>query len=239
MRILITAGPTREMIDDVRFISNLASGLLGILIAGQSASREDDVTLILGPTHLSPEKSDNLEVVRVVSALEMYAAVEKRFADCDVFISTAAVADYRPKEKIDGKFKKDGGNWEIELVRNPDILKEMGKRKRKQILIGFALEAGQNRDSDFGIRDSGKTPEGRITNHEARTTNHESRIINAKKKLLEKNCDMLVLNSPQNLGEESEDSLFFITSKGIERKFKNIDKQTQATQILNFLKDKI
>jgi len=211
MRILITAGPTREMIDDVRFISNLASGQLGILIA-ELASEVDEVILVLGPTNLSTAHLKRVEIINIVSATEMYNEVEKRFSDCDAFISTAAVADYRPKDKIIGKYKKRSDNWNIELIRNPDILLHMGKCKQKQISIGFALEP-DNIDS------------------------REEALINANKKLLEKNCDMIVLNSPKNLGEKTEDSIYFITENGIESKFESINKQTQASEILKFLRN--
>jgi len=141
MKILITAGPTREMIDDVRFISNLASGQLGIHLAELLADEMNEVILVLGPTHLKVRECDNLSVINVVSAKDMFYAVNAEFADVDVFIASAAVADYQPKKRIIGKIKKNEDSLNIEFVRTPDILKEMGAIKDKQYMIGFALEA--------------------------------------------------------------------------------------------------
>ena len=107
MKILITAGPTREMLDDVRFLSNLASGQLGIMLAEKLALKSHETTLVLGPTHLKPNEIRKLNVINVVSADEMYQAVRTEFERCRVFISSAAVADYKPKNRIKGKFKKE------------------------------------------------------------------------------------------------------------------------------------
>jgi len=137
-RILVTAGPTREKIDPVRFLTNHSSGKMGYAIAACAQKRGADVLLITGPTELDPPAG--VEVIRVESALEMYEAVMKHFDEMDAVIKTAAVSDYRPKAVSDRKIKKTEDHPKIELVRNPDILEELGRRKTTQILIGFAAE---------------------------------------------------------------------------------------------------
>ncbi len=138
-RILITAGPTYEDLDPVRFLSNRSSGRMGYAIASQALRRGAEVTLVSGPVHL-PVPS-GAEVVRVRSADEMNAAVMSRFDRFDVVIMAAAVADYRPAHREAHKIKK-GGNLQLELVRNPDILASVGAKRaqRPSVLVGFALE---------------------------------------------------------------------------------------------------
>lgn len=137
-KIVITAGPTREKIDPVRFITNHSSGKMGYALAEEAASVGADVILISGPVNLKPPQG--VEVVHVESAEEMYHAVMEHFAEADIVIKTAAVADYRPKISYDYKIKKQPGDQIIELERTKDILMELGKRKEQQILIGFAAE---------------------------------------------------------------------------------------------------
>ncbi len=138
MRILVTAGPTREYIDSVRFISNGSSGLMGKAIASVGVKRGHDVFLISGPVDLEIPKG--IECVRVISAREMYKAVLEHYNWADVVVMTAAVSDYRPVSTSRYKMKKGQERLTLELVRNPDILAELGRRKKRQILIGFALE---------------------------------------------------------------------------------------------------
>ncbi|CAM3187868.1 bifunctional phosphopantothenoylcysteine decarboxylase/phosphopantothenate--cysteine ligase CoaBC [Sporolactobacillus spathodeae] len=137
-KILVTAGPTREGLDPVRFFSNLSTGKMGYAIAEQAARLGADVTLISGPVQL--DAPPNVTIVRVVSALEMRAAVLRDYQNVDAVIQSAAVADYRPEEAHAQKIKKQDGPLLVRLVRNPDILKELGLKKEKQILIGFAAE---------------------------------------------------------------------------------------------------
>ncbi len=137
--VLVTAGPTREALDPVRFLSNASSGKMGYCIAGAAARRGARVVLISGPTHLEPPPP--VEFVPVVSALEMYNEVMRRFPECDVAIKTAAVSDYRPASVSQNKIKKTGGGMTLDLVRNPDILSELGKIKCDRILVGFAAES--------------------------------------------------------------------------------------------------
>lgn len=137
---LITAGPTYEAIDPVRFIGNHSSGLMGFSIAEELASRGAKVILISGPTHLHTEHP-NIHLIRVISADEMYKASIEHFSDKDVAILSAAVADYKPAFISSQKIKKSSKAPEIKLVPTLDILAELGKRKTdKQLLVGFALE---------------------------------------------------------------------------------------------------
>ena len=137
-RVLVTAGPTHEPIDAVRFLGNRSSGKMGWAIADEAQRRGAAVTLVSGPTHL-PDPA-GIEVVRVETAEEMRDAVLSRFAEADAVIKAAAVADFRPKEHVEGKIKKEGGTPDIHLEPTPDILRELGERKGDRILVGFAAE---------------------------------------------------------------------------------------------------
>ncbi|ETI66907.1 bifunctional phosphopantothenoylcysteine decarboxylase/phosphopantothenate--cysteine ligase CoaBC [Neobacillus vireti] len=137
-KVLITAGPTREKIDPVRFISNHSSGKMGYALAAEAKRQGADVVLVSGPVQI-PAPS-GVEIVKVESAEEMYNAVLTRFDSADFVIKTAAVADYRPKITHDYKVKKQAGDTTIEFERTKDILFELGQRKTKQILVGFAAE---------------------------------------------------------------------------------------------------
>jgi len=139
-RILITSGPTEEPLDAVRVITNRSSGKQGYALAEAAAQRGAQVTLVTGPTNLVPPH--NVETVNIRTAAEMLQAVSSRFSDCDIFIAAAAVADYRPEQEFPGKLKKNGQAMSLRLVENPDILAEMGKRRREnQVLVGFAAES--------------------------------------------------------------------------------------------------
>jgi phosphopantothenoylcysteine decarboxylase/phosphopantothenate--cysteine ligase len=146
MKALVTAGPTYEHIDPVRFIGNHSSGKMGIEIAEELKRRGYDVTLIIGPTHLTCSESINR--VDVTSADDMYEACIKEFPSCDVAIMSAAVADYKPSFCSDKKIKRNGDNLTIELIPNKDIASELGKMKKaNQKLIGFALETNDGVDN--------------------------------------------------------------------------------------------
>lgn len=138
-KILITAGPTYEAIDPVRFIGNHSSGKMGFDIAQAAAEQGAEVILVSGPSSLKVNHP-NVELVCVQTALEMFTACEKVFDKVDVLIGAAAVADYRPKHVADEKIKKDSDSFTIELEKNPDILASLGSRKKDQFLVGFALE---------------------------------------------------------------------------------------------------
>lgn len=137
-KIVVTAGPTREKIDAVRYISNHSSGKMGYAIAEESVKAGAEVILISGPVSIQPPAGVNL--IQVESAQQMYEAVMEEYMNADIIIKTAAVADYRPKISYDHKIKKQPGEQILELERTHDILLELGKQKDKQILIGFAAE---------------------------------------------------------------------------------------------------
>ena len=167
---LVTAGPTHERLDPVRFLGNRSTGKMGIAIAEELASQGAKVTLVLGPTHLSTTNS-NIKVVRVESAQEMYEACTECYDRMDVGVLAAAVADFRPTTIADEKIKKGKEDiMRIELKRTPDIAASLGESKKPgQILVGFALE----------------------------TNNEEA---NAQGKLKRKNFDFIVLNSLRDKG---------------------------------------
>ena len=170
-KVLVTAGPTYEAIDPVRFIGNHSSGLMGIEVARAFADQGAEVTLVLGPSSIRPERS-NIQVIPVTSAKEMYDATTAAFKHADIAVLSAAVADFRPEVVADQKIKKDPNSDEmtLKLVKTEDILKTLGQKKTgKQMLVGFALET-------------------------------ENGIENAKKKLHSKNIDMIVLNIMNEAG---------------------------------------
>ena len=138
-KILITAGPTYEAIDPVRFIGNHSSGKMGFDIALSAANLGASVILVSGPTHCKVS-NPLIKVVSVVSAEEMYIACHQFYADVDVAIAAAAVADYRPKNVAQQKIKKAADDFVIELEKTKDILASLGEQKKNQFLIGFALE---------------------------------------------------------------------------------------------------
>ena len=144
-KILVSAGPTYEFLDPVRFIGNHSSGKMGFAIAEEAASRGASVTLITGPVHLSTPK----QVYRkdVVSAEEMKNAILHYFDDSDVLIMAAAVADYKPKVVSDEKIKKKNAELSLELVKTDDILKEIVKNKKQQFVVGFALETNNEQEN--------------------------------------------------------------------------------------------
>lgn len=145
-KILITSGRTKENIDPVRYLSNNSSGKMGYSLAQAAADLGAEVTLISGPTDLKiPNGLKNF--ISVKSALEMYEKVDEYFKNTDIFIACAAVADYRPKEYKKEKIKKSDSDLVMELVRNPDILLEMSKKKEKQLLVGFAAETNEIREN--------------------------------------------------------------------------------------------
>jgi phosphopantothenoylcysteine decarboxylase/phosphopantothenate--cysteine ligase len=167
-QLLITAGPTYEAIDPVRFIGNHSSGKMGYAIAEEALRRGAGVTLIAGPNTIEAPKA--VRLIKVRSAEEMFQAVSDNYREADVMVLSAAVADYTPATTADQKIKKSEEQLELKLKPTKDIIKWLGKeKKKKQFLVGFALE----------------------------TQNEEA---NAIRKLEEKNCDLLVLNSLQNKG---------------------------------------
>lgn len=138
-KILITAGPTYEAIDPVRFIGNHSSGKMGFDIALAAAENGAEVILVSGPSSLNINHP-KVQLIRVQTAVEMFDACNQVFDSVDVLIGAAAVADYRPKHVADEKIKKDSDSFVIELEKNPDILATLGNKKKEQFIIGFALE---------------------------------------------------------------------------------------------------
>ena len=147
--VLITAGPTYESIDPVRFIGNHSSGKMGYSLAEEAAKRGAKVMLISGPSSLDISHP-NIEIHRVTSAKEMFNEVFNYYENSDITIASAAVADYAPKEIASEKIKKNDDSLTIELVKNPDILKTMGERKSRQFLVGFALETQNEEENALG-----------------------------------------------------------------------------------------
>lgn len=205
-KVIITAGPTYEKIDPVRFIGNYSSGLMGFSLANEAARRGAEVVLITGPVG---NISLHSEVKRfdVESALEMYDVTLKEFKDCDIAILAAAVADYRPETCSDKKIKREGNEPPvIKLVKNPDIAAALGKIKQKnQILVGFALE-----------------------------TDHE--LENAKDKIERKNLDAIVLNSLRDKGAGfgvNTNKIAVLTAGGDTKNYPLKTKQEVASDIFD------
>lgn len=138
LRLLVSAGPTREYLDPVRFISNPSSGRMGYAVAQTGRDRGAQVTLVSGPVSLDPPTG--VELVRVESALELRQAMLDRAADADAVVMTAAVADYRPETFASQKVPKGPETVNLKLIRNPDILRELGQLEPRPILVGFAME---------------------------------------------------------------------------------------------------
>jgi phosphopantothenoylcysteine decarboxylase/phosphopantothenate--cysteine ligase len=143
MNILVTAGPTHEYWDAVRYLGNASSGRMGMAVADAAARRGHRVILVLGPTALPPPRG--VRLIRVVSARQMRTAVNRAFRSADAVVMAAAVADYRPAGRIRGKLRRTPGRTRIALRPNPDILAGLGRRKGRRRLIGFALQAGPGR----------------------------------------------------------------------------------------------
>ena len=144
-KILVSAGPTYELIDPVRFIGNHSSGKMGFAIAEEAALRGASVTLVTGPVHLTTP--DQVSRKDVVSAEEMKNTILHYFDDADVLIMAAAVADYKPKAVSDEKIKKNDAELNLELVKTDDILKEIVKNKKQQFVVGFALETNNEQEN--------------------------------------------------------------------------------------------
>jgi len=137
-KVLVSAGPTYEEIDPVRFIGNRSSGKMGIAVANAFAHEGAEVTLVLGPTHLSPNNA--VKCIRVESSNEMYEHCVELFKKSDIAIMSAAVADYKAADYSSQKIKKKEDTFQINLTKTVDILAELGKQKKQQCLVGFALE---------------------------------------------------------------------------------------------------
>ncbi|MCF8425012.1 MAG: bifunctional phosphopantothenoylcysteine decarboxylase/phosphopantothenate--cysteine ligase CoaBC [Bacteroidia bacterium] len=138
-KILVNAGPTHEAIDPVRFIGNRSSGKMGIAIADEFAKMGADVTLVLGPSHQLPSEK-SVTIIKIESAEQMFIECQSLFEHVDIAVMSAAVADYKPKTIANTKIKKNDSEFALELVKTTDILETLGKQKKHQLLVGFALE---------------------------------------------------------------------------------------------------
>ena len=203
-KFVITAGPTREAIDPVRFISNRSTGKMGYALAKRAALRGADVVLISGPVSIA--SPDNVKVVNIESAEDMFNAVVKESEDADVIIKSAAVADYRPVTVSDEKIKKEnGGMNEIKLERTKDILAYLGEHKKDgQILCGFSMET-------------------------------QNLMENSVKKLNKKNADMIVANSIKdaNAGFGVDTNIITIITKDDAVAYPVMTKDEVADEIIN------
>lgn len=162
MRILITAGPTREYLDDVRFLSNASSGRMGYALAEAAAARGHQVVLVSGPVALTPPPGCEFHLVE--TSQEMHDACLAHFASCDGVIGAAAVCDYRPRERAGGKLSKTGRPLVLELIETLDILAELGRRKEHRWIVGFALEA-QNARANALRKLKAKNCDAIVLNH--------------------------------------------------------------------------
>lgn len=145
MRILITAGPTREYLDDVRYLSNDSSGRMGYSLAEAALDAGHEVILVSGPVHLSPPKQ--CECLRINTTAEMRDACVAHFDACDGVIAAAAVCDYKPLNRVAGKISKTGGPITLEMIETDDVLAELGRHKDGRWVLGFALEAANAREN--------------------------------------------------------------------------------------------
>jgi len=145
MRILVTAGPTREYLDDVRYLSNDSSGRMGYALAASARDAGHEVVLVSGPVHLDPPQG--CECLFVSTTAQMRDACVSRFGDCDGVIAAAAVCDYKPLNRVPGKISKTGGPITLEMIETDDVLAELGRLKDGRWVLGFALEATNAREN--------------------------------------------------------------------------------------------
>jgi len=206
-KALVTAGPTYEAIDPVRFIGNHSSGKMGIAIAKELSRRGADVSLVLGPTS-QKIAANGIRLIRVNSAEEMYNACHEAFGKTDLAVMSAAVADYTPVNKAAQKIKKTENNLTLELTKTKDILKSLGAIKTKnQVLVGFALETINEREY-------------------------------AQKKLVEKNADLIVLNSLNDSGAgfgHDTNKVTIFKKSGEEVQFETKSKDEVAKDIVDVI----
>ena len=204
-KVMVSAGPTYEKIDDIRFIANHSSGKMGFAIAAAARSAGASVTLIAGPVKL--ETPPEVNRIDVVSADDMYAAAFREFQDADIAILAAAVADFMPANPHNGKIKKSvtGNSLTLELVQTKDILASLASiKKQDQVLVGFALEV-------------------------------DNELENARKKLFEKNCDMMVLNSankPDSGFEGDKNTITILKKSGYTKEYPPMSKSQCSLIIL-------
>ena len=203
MHVLITAGPTREYIDDVRFLSNASSGRMGYALAASALRRGWSVTLVTGPVALTAPAGVALR--RVTSAQEMLDVGLELLPHVDGVIAVAAVADYRPATRHSGKLHRSDGPLRLALVPNTDILAEIGRRKTHQWTVGFAVESADV-------------------------------LAGARSKLAAKNCDAIVVNSPEAM-ESDQTAVQLLDRTGtVAFEFRG-DKEAAAERIVSWIEE--
>jgi phosphopantothenoylcysteine decarboxylase / phosphopantothenate---cysteine ligase len=201
--ILITAGPTREYLDDVRFLSNGSSGRMGCALAEAARNAGHAVTLVLGPVAIIAPSG--VAVVHVVSALEMQQAAERAFPKCDIVIAAAAVSDWRPATRAPGKPARGPDEQVLRLVPNPDIVAGLAARKGPRIVIGFALEAA--------------------------SAGMPAAIARGRQKLVKKALDAVVVNLHDTIGSTS--AQFVVCHReGRDEELPRMDKEAAAARIV-------
>ena len=196
-KFLVTAGSTREYLDDVRFLTNGSSGRMGYAIAEAALQRGHRVALVSGPTHLEPPAG--AEVHSVVTADEMLAAARQVLQDCDIVIGVAAVADWRPAARAPGKPARTGERLMLELVANPDVLATLAAHKGRRVHVGFALEAPQS----GGSGDS--------------TAAWDAALARARRKLAAKGLDLIVVNLTHAVERDASEAVLLWRSERVER----------------------
>lgn len=208
--VVITAGPTQEAIDPVRYLTNKSSGKQGYALAEAALEAGARVTLISGPTNLPPVPRANM--VHVVSAQNMYDAVMDNIADCDIFISVAAVADFKTAEQAEQKIKKVAGKntLTIELVENPDIVASVAALEKKPFTVGFAAET-------------------------------QDLVAYAKRKLANKNLDLIVANdvSDQSIGFNSDNNATTVIGHDSEVSLASMSKSTLSRKLISMIAEKV
>ena len=183
MRVLVTAGPTHEPWDDVRYLANRSTGRMGYAIAEAARRRDHEVVLISGPTGLRAPKG--VRTIQVETAAEMLRAALRHFGNSEALFMAAAVADWRPARRVAGKISKAAAVRSIRLAKNPDILAHLGKMSRGKVLVGFALEIGPK----------------------------EMALASARSKLRRKRVDLIVLNHPDSLGKREAAGVTLLTGR--------------------------
>jgi phosphopantothenoylcysteine decarboxylase/phosphopantothenate--cysteine ligase len=202
--ILITAGPTREYLDDVRFLSNASSGRMGCALAEAAMAAGHQATLVLGPVEMTPPAG--VKIVSVTSALQMQTAAKDVFATSDVLIAAAAVSDWRPAERQSGKPARQPGNVHVEFVPNPDIVAGLAANKGSRVVFGFALESV--------------------------SAGMPAAIERGKRKIIAKQLDAVVVNLHDTIGSD-EAEFVLCHADGREQRLARSDKRRAADYLVN------
>lgn len=204
LRFLVSAGPTHEPIDAVRYIANRSSGTLGMALAEEILRRGHQLTLVLGPTHLTPPASAVVE--HVETAAEMLAALQRHFTSADVLIMAAAVADVKPRQQFTGKLKKDELGLQLLLEKNPDILCELGRIRSHQVVVGFALES----------------------------LGGDAALAEAARKARDHGCDLVVLNGAKSMGGDGAEGVSFVRPDGTHAALGDLLKSALAQRLVEW-----